>query len=444
MGSPRRHNLARQPSWAHRYSMLLSLVLAVACSTGPVDDGTVEPGPPAAVAALDDAVLRPESSALAPGESQGFRVRAADGSLIPSSSVVYSVTGGTINPRDFRVVYTAGSTAGSYEVRAVVGGRTLTSVVTIGGTAPGDGGGTGGGDTGGGDTGGGDTGGGDTGGGDPAPSAGSCLNQSGPLITLSGTQSRFDKRDATAANTKFDARQAWWTGTTAFPVLFGTQQTPGICWSGGRIQGGWSGGTSWSTYHSSAGLFSESPNATVEDVTISNYGDAIRQVDYAENWTIRRMHVVDAHDDCVENDRLYAGLIEDALFEGCYVFLSSRPGSGVELPVNGSNKVVTIRSTLVWHKPMPSVYRGPTPGTGPLFKWSPTGNQLAIHNSIFRVDQVPNHGDLEIPNIVSCSNNTIVWLGAGSYPARLPACFRVTTDKSVWDQAVAAWKTQHR
>jgi len=37
----------------------------------------------------------------------------------------------------------------------------------------------------------------------------------------------------------------------------------------------------------------------------------------------------------------------------------------------------------------------------------------------------------------------MVWLGPGDYPVPLPSCFTVTKDRSVWDNAVAAWKANH-
>jgi hypothetical protein len=227
-------------------------------------------------------------------------------------------------------------------------------------------------------------------------------------------------------------------------VHAGNGKSNNVCWHGGTVTGPYSTSTSWSIYHSSAGLFMAGPGLKVEDVTVGNYGDAIRIEDSTDNWTLRRFHVTTAHDDCVEDDRLYGGLIDDALFEGCYVFLSERAGGGVDIPVDGRNKTVTIQNTLVYLKPMPTVYKGTPPGTGPLFKWSDLGSKLVITNTIFRVDQKPNHGDLSIPpGLGSCSNNWIVWLGSGPYPASVPACFKVTTNKSVWDQAVAGWKARH-
>ena len=140
--------------------------------------------------------------------------------------------------------------------------------------------------------------------------------------------------------------------------------------------------------------------------------------------------------------------MDDNLFEGCYVFLSERPGGGVTIPVSGAGKTVKIQNSLVWHKPMPTTYKGPAPGNGPLFKWDNTGTwtgtSVVITNTIFRIDQRPSHGDLKLPpSLGACSGNTIVWLGGGAYPEPLPSCFTVTTDKGVWDRAVADWKARH-
>ena len=72
-----------------------------------------------------------------------------------------------------------------------------------------------------------------------------------------------------------------------------------------------------------------------------------------------------------------------------------------------------------------------------------------IVNTIVRVDQRPSHGTLEIPaglvttGAASCANNTIVWLGEGPYPAALPACFTVTTDREIWQKAVTEWIARH-
>jgi hypothetical protein len=45
--------------------------------------------------------------------------------------------------------------------------------------------------------------------------------------------------------------------------------------------------------------------------------------------------------------------------------------------------------------------------------------------------------------LASCSNNVMVWLGSGPFPATLPSCFTITTDRAVWDNAVASWIARH-
>jgi hypothetical protein len=52
---------------------------------------------------------------------------------------------------------------------------------------------------------------------------------------------------------------------------------------------------------------------------------------------------------------------------------------------------------------------------------------------------------MELPpgKLLDCSDNVVVWLGPGEFPARLPSCFKVTKDPAVWDEAVAAWKATH-
>jgi hypothetical protein len=111
-----------------------------------------------------------------------------------------------------------------------------------------------------------------------------------------------------------------------------------------------------------------------------------------------------------------------------------------------------MENSLLWLQPMPTVYKGPAPGTGGFFKWDDTGRspKLALHGNVFRADQTPNHGSLGLPSgyNVSCSNNTIVWLGKGAFPETaswLSKCpdTKIVTSKSTWDDAVAAWNAAH-
>ena len=86
-----------------------------------------------------------------------------------------------------------------------------------------------------------------------------------------------------------------------------------------------------------------------------------------------------------------------------------------------------------------------------LFNWSTkglaAGTSLALHGNIFMAERVgqPGKSRMGIPpdQLQDCANNVMVWLGPGSFPATLPSCFTVTTDRSVWDDAVADWLARH-
>ena len=114
---------------------------------------------------------------------------------------------------------------------------------------------------------------------------------------------RYDIRNSMATNQRVDARAASWSTTEQWAVNAGRSSAPGLCWSGGVIRGLWPTSTPWDTWHHTGALLIYSPNATVEQVVISEYGDAIRIEDHTPNWTIRDVHTTNSHDDCIENDR---------------------------------------------------------------------------------------------------------------------------------------------
>jgi hypothetical protein len=209
--------------------------------------------------------------------------------------------------------------------------------------------------------------------------------------------------------------------------------------------------------HSTAALEIYAQNARIEAIRIHNYGDGIAfKYGPSANFVLRGVHLSYIRDDCVENDWLYGGLIDDSFFDGCYSAFSARTYSGQDPPAeDGSDNIWTIQNSLIRLQPMWGVYqnRDLIPGHDGWFKWDSSGisPRLALHNNIFRVDQDANNTGLGIPSgkLESCTNNTVVWLGSGPYPDPLPAtfrnlpCFTITTDPSVWDNAVEAWLTKH-
>jgi hypothetical protein len=242
-----------------------------------------------------------------------------------------------------------------------------------------------------------------------------------------------------------------------YPVVL--EGGPDICLSGGTIWGEYPYSTDWETMHNTTGFtFRTTGITTVEYIRVHNYGDGIT---FSRGVPSYSFHIIGAHmthirDDCVQNDYMYSGLIEDSLFDGCYTAFSAQAhdSSGHN---DGSQNIWAIRNSLIRLEPMEKVYKdqGLIPGHGAFFKWDRDDDnspQLSLHNNIFRVDQPSNSSNgLGLPEgkLVSCSNNTVVWLGDGAYPDTLPEtfngqqCFTITTDKTVWDNAVQNWMIQH-
>lgn len=292
-------------------------------------------------------------------------------------------------------------------------------------------------------------------GGSPQRAAGmaesECLARSGPVDVVNGPQLEGLRRPSVANGTIFDATTAVWAGLDdrGDPVPWTVTLRDGVtgrgsCWFGGEINGPWDDtdpDVSWEDpYHHSGGMTIELADFFIEGVRIDNQGDGIRT--YGPDIRVSRAHLTDIHDDCIENDDSHALTVEDTLLDGCYSGLSARPFT--DSAPDGSDNVWTVIDSLIRLEPQPTVFKGAAPGHGGFFKWDDEGRspRLALHDTVLRADQVPNHGTLGIPDgleFASCSNNTMVWLGDGEFPEELPDCFEVTTDEAVWDDAVAAW-----
>lgn len=245
--------------------------------------------------------------------------------------------------------------------------------------------------------------------------------------------------------TIFDAHTARWDGTQRFPIVIWGGR--GICISGGTVQGRWPPSTSWEIMHGTTALEVNAPHVTVEDLRVDGYGDSISLVRSSRDFTIRRVHLSDSRDDCIENDWHNGGTVEDSLLDGCYNAFSARGYSGQPHPHDGRGDVWRIVDTLVRLQPMQRPYEdeGLIPGTAGFFKWDEQGPKLSLHGDVFRADQPASVVGLAFPEnkLADCSDNVMVWLGKGDYPAKLPSCFTLTRDVSVWRDAVARWKRDY-
>ncbi len=269
-----------------------------------------------------------------------------------------------------------------------------------------------------------------------------CLGDRSPVTVLRGHQAdRFTSEVPTDG--AVDAATALWLQVDNWPISFGGGEH--ACWYGGRVIGTFPQSTPWSDFHHTGAVNTTNEGIRIVGIRVHNIGDGIRIRDGASDFRISGAHLSFIHDDCVENDQLYSGVVEDSLLDGCYVAFSARPSSTDT--VEGRRHTVTFRGNVVRLEPMPTVYKGKVPGNGGFFKWDEHGRapKLVIEDNVFRADQRPNHQDLGVPKgyDVRCRNNVVVWLGKGRYPDRLPKCFRVTRQRSVWDAAVARWRAAH-
>lgn len=274
----------------------------------------------------------------------------------------------------------------------------------------------------------------------------------GGVTPVHGPQESAFRDVELAPGAVIDARGATWAGLDAngSPIRW-TITLDGVgggCWLGGQWHGAWDDrapDVSWEDPYHHAGLITlRLPNFSVVGIRAGNHGDGIRVTRRAQGFHVDGAYLSDIHDDCVENDYMLAGTVRNSLFDGCYVAFSAARHSGIDDPADGATW--GIRGNLVRLEAQPTTYSGPSPGHGPLFKWTEGGPTVDLVDNVFRVDQAPNHGSLGIPDhleLGACSGNVVVWGGVGPYPDPLPDCFRVTTDLGVWTQAVAAWCRIH-
>lgn len=295
----------------------------------------------------------------------------------------------------------------------------------------------------------------------------SCLNDfTGPPLDVTGTEYVDNDWFWFEEGTRFDARGEIFTsqsliadGTKSkYPIdirALGERQ----CWAGGLVQATDDLNATWADRKAAAstGIMSQEANIVIDGARIHNAHDAIRPAwskDGAATvgFTIRNSWVSYNRDDCIENDWHAGGLIDDSLFDGCYVFASATGGA------EKSPNVVTITNSLVYLQEQPGPNGWPDPavmGHGELFKWSSLGPDVIIRDTIFLIedytttdwnsDGQPDHSAnaLAFKNLADCSNVTVVWDGPGDYPVSVPACVTVTKDRSVWDAARAAWLVNH-
>ena len=280
----------------------------------------------------------------------------------------------------------------------------------------------------------------------------------GPIATLTGRYIKSYRNKSLGAGAVVDARDALFVASpdNRYPITLGGGE--GGCFAGGSVLGRYDRTWGWERMHdlNNAGIAFENPRFTVDGIRIDNVTDGLRPRP-GDGFVVKNVWLSFIRDDCVENDHLQGGLVAYSLLDGCYVAFSARPSPAkLRSGYDGSVKVWTIRDSLVRLEPMPGP-RGESAdgrGHGVFFKWHrwkeperSLSPKLALHGNVFMVERAGQEGKrLGVPpgKLASCSDNVLVWLGPGEFPGKLPGeCFRVTTDRRVWDDAVASWHARH-
>jgi hypothetical protein len=300
----------------------------------------------------------------------------------------------------------------------------------------------------------------------------------GPTVVLDKAYDyqTYHNRDAYTDGTTFHALKASWKQQvqpkllSEVPVLIGPAgpptngDGPSFCWIGGVIDGTNDLDETWCKMYvgHNTGMIAAGKMPTITGVRLDNVFDGFNVSETGiGNFTIKNCWVSYNRDDAIENDGMRPGVIEDNLFDGVFVLYSAvNTGSSY----NGSGNTVVVRRNLVHLEQLPGIphYPGGTcypdkPGYGGLFKmWDNNAPKIALHDNIFMLDPKAPSGstwvDLGIGNkLVSCSGNTLVWLGDGGAPdpswsalnATFPGCVTITKDKTLFEKAKANWINCH-
>ncbi len=281
----------------------------------------------------------------------------------------------------------------------------------------------------------------------PSPSASpgaSCLTQAGPRKIIGGLDRTRWSNMSLADNATVDASAAQWV-TAAPKIVVFVGGGSGICWHGGRIIGQLPPSTPWVTMHDSYGMDVHAANFQLENVRIFDTGDGVTMDEQGDvNWHWRDVYFKYMRDDCVENDFLNSGTIEDSFFDGCYSGFSARAYTGVR---DGGHNLVVVRNSLFRMQSMDRGYI--RSGHGGFWKWGRNSPRISLYNVVFYLDGPTIENDVIMPprgKLADCSDNVMVWEGTGAFPERVPSCFTLMTGAAghaYWDSAVAHWKANH-
>ncbi|MBX2883738.1 MAG: hypothetical protein KTR32_27545 [Granulosicoccus sp.] len=287
--------------------------------------------------------------------------------------------------------------------------------------------------------------------------------------------------------------------------LVQTDSSTDLCIAGGQVTSDNAHNITWAENYDTEGIGNGYRLGTTRNHVAVDLGGANRPIvtglyffnlhdgvrfNSADDWRFEHSWGEYTRDDCIENDEMASGTIYDVLLDGCYTGYSNRApdltGDDGQT-ITGLDKTVTFEKVLLRMEMMPGPYdacgrshwyfdsaREPYSsqscverdvyGSGNLFKLYDQGDETGGINptfnfidSFFVVEQVrdsssENRADFPpAEKIGLCENVTIVYLGEGPYPGRLPpeGCYTLYEEDdreiglSLWQQKVADWHTRH-
>jgi len=312
-----------------------------------------------------------------------------------------------------------------------------------------------------------------------------CLDAATEIEVVTGhLDEQYDP--STAPGKAFDARLADFLIYQVKWGMISVEGEPshtGMCWAGGYVQSDKPWDASWADHkdtdtddgptRNSASISNASFGMTVTGMDIFNVHDGFR-TSSGFDWIVQHNWAAYVRDDCVENDHLNSGRIYDTLFDGCYAGISTRPSSS-DSTSDGAGQVIELDNVLLRLQAMPYPYKWETKsgvidvdgeeyagqgvpyGHGNFFKIdsdTPRNPHFIINNSVLLATHYTTDEKLDIPPeslLDGCENNTIIWLGAGSFPGALPTsefpdCFHIVTGqegRDLWAELVSDWHARH-
>ena len=302
-----------------------------------------------------------------------------------------------------------------------------------------------------------------------------CLDKGRPIYTVPAHGTPWPGSTVQLPNgTTIDARGDDFDGTvynaggwaTSIKIHRQTGVRSDLCFVGGRVFSNIDPvNTPFERFHDSAGIRAETADLHFVGTQIRNVGDGFQYGWPATDWRLTGIRAdgngvmsgASIHDDCIENDAMNSGVVDDSKFDGCHVFMSSTGGSGYD----GSDNTVVVRNSLVRLQAMYNSFDPPKYGYnqhGGFFKWSGGAAadgippKLVIDNVTFRSDEVAKYGGnvngwLALPPNTDCGSVTLV--GTAAWQERDIASFVNQCDSvtfgtiATWNAAVAEWDANH-